>query len=510
MGLSSEQRTTAEAEALRELAAFPLLQALYGRRSLRFAFGAVIPDGPLAYRSRHEPLPLTELERMLVLSAMGGTTGWHYSITRHARYAPHVSNYAAGAAGRTFPSAAGFHTAELFFSDDSGVYFFPTRDAGALVDPATEEATPELMVERHRDRLRRLSDGRLYLPAEEPDLEGHNTWCVNVPGSLLVIPVADIAQHLIAILCFFVQNGFAVYDDVNDRKIAGLGEFGGLVDVEEPFPLTFSEQYALTEATAELATACYAGVLMLQALGLGGWMFDGIDRFSMLGASGNPDVPGLGFRYDEDERWSTPNPTGREGVFEAYCPPHYPDMAAAVEAFAERKFGPGGPFNRDTPGAWSDSPGVRGSAQVHDEEFKACVALQAQYVFDSFGKFPGTVPTVFILNYVQAHHLDLDFYDRFSSPAPTCAPTPSTCGAGTASWRRAEHGRARTRGRARDLDRAGRRRTGGPAYRRRRRARRLRRALELGMDQDAAAPARRPQTGREMSFPSIPLGKRTP
>jgi len=206
------------------------------------------------------------------------------------------------------------------------------------------------MVERHRGRLRRLSERRLYLPLEEPYLEGHNTWCVNVPGSLLVIPVADIAQHMVAILCFFVQNGYAVYDDVNDRKIPGLEEFAGLVDVEEPFPLTFGEQYALTEATAELATACYAGVLMLQAMGLGGWMFDGIDRFSMLGASGDPEVPGLGFRYDEDQRWSLPNPTGREGVFEAYCPPHHADMAAAVEAFAERKFGTGGPFNRDTPG----------------------------------------------------------------------------------------------------------------------------------------------------------------
>jgi hypothetical protein len=416
MGGGDEQRTTSETEALGELAAFPLVEALYGRRSRRFALGSEIPDGPLAYRSSHEPLPLTELERMLVLSAMGGTTGWHYSITRHARYAPHVSNYSAAAAGRTFPSAAGFHTAELFFTDDSGLYFFPTRDAGALVDPATEELTPELMVERHRERLRKLDDERLHLPREEPYLEGHNTWCVNVPGSLLVIPVADIAQHLIAILCFFVQNGYAVYDDVTDRKIPGLDEFSELVDTDEPFPLTFTEQYALTEATAELATACYAGVLMLQAMGLGGWMFDGIDRFSMLGASGDPDVPGLGFRFDEDERWSTPNATGREGVFEAYCPPHYPDMGAAVEAFAERKFGPGGPFNRDTPGAWSDSPGVRGSAQVHDEEFKACVALQAQYVLDTFGKFPGTVPTLFIMNYVQAHHLDLDFYDRFFKP----------------------------------------------------------------------------------------------
>jgi hypothetical protein len=91
-------------------------------------------------------------------------------------------------------------------------------------------------------------------------------------------------------------------------------------------------------------------------------------------------------------------------------------MAAAVEAFAERKFGPGGPFHPGTPGAWTDSPGVRGSAQIHDPAFKACVARQAQYVFDTFGKFPGTVPSVFIMNYVQAHHLDLDFYDRFFRP----------------------------------------------------------------------------------------------
>ena len=414
--MGPEDTTTGESDALHGLATFPLMEALLGRRSRRFALGDEIPDGPLAYRSKHQPLPLTELERMLVLSAMGGTTGWHYSITRHERYAPHVSNYAAGAAGRTFPSAAGFHTAELFFTDDSGTYFFPTRDAGALVDPATEAITPELMVERHADRFRRLSDRRIHLPAKEPYIEGHNTWCVNVPGSLLVIPIADIAQTALSILCFFAQNGYCVYDDVNDQRIPGIEEFSDLVDVEEPFPLTFAEQYALTEATAELATCCYAGVLTLQAMGLGGWMFDGIDRFTMLGASGEPEVPGLGFRYDEDERWSTPNPTGLEGVFEGFCPPHYRDMAAAVEALAERKFGPGGPHNEGTSGPWSESAAVRGAAERFTDQFKACVALQAQYVLDRFGKFPGTVPSIFLLNYVQAHHLDLDFYDRFFKP----------------------------------------------------------------------------------------------
>ncbi len=50
------------------------------------------------------------------------------------------------------------------------------------------------------------------------------------------------------------------------------------------------------------------------------------------------------------------------------------------------------------------------------QAFEACVAAQAQYGLDTFGKFPGTVPSVFFMNYVQAHHLDLDFYDRFFRP----------------------------------------------------------------------------------------------
>ena len=392
---------------------FPLSAALFGRRARRFSLGASLPDGPLAYTSRHDPLPLDELEQMLVLTAAAGNTGWHYMIMRHARYAPHLSNYSGAAGGRTFPSAAGFHTSEVFFTNDDGVYLFATRDAPALVEPQTD-GPPELetLLAVHRPRIRKLADGRLRIPPQEPYMEGHNTWCVNRPGSLLLIPVGDVAQMTIALLCFLVQNGLCLFDDIRDERLDGLERFRGLVDVDNPFPLTFVEQYALTELTAELATSCYAGMLMLQAMGLGGWMFDGLDRFTILGASGDPQVPGLGFRYDTDERWALPNPTGLPGVYEGYCPPHYPDMAAAVEAFARRKFGPGGPFNPETPGPWKESSRIRGSAQVHSDEFKACVALMAQHIFDRFGKFPGTVPSIFILTYLQAHHLDLEFYDH--------------------------------------------------------------------------------------------------
>jgi hypothetical protein len=101
---------------------FGLVDALLGRRSRRFFRGAEIPDGVFAYRSRHEPVPLSELEKLLVVAACGGDTSWHHMIYRAALYAPYLSNYAGAASGRTFPSGAGFHTSKTFFTDDEGVY----------------------------------------------------------------------------------------------------------------------------------------------------------------------------------------------------------------------------------------------------------------------------------------------------------------------------------------------------------------------------------------------------
>lgn len=397
---------------------FPLMQALLGRRARRFSVGTELPDGPLAYKSTEPALPLEPLEQMLLLTATTGNTGWHHMIYRNARYAPNLANYSAVPGGRTFPSAAGFHTTEFFYTDDNGVYFLPTRDARPQPEVTAEDGSIDLgaWLNSHRQRIRKLSDGRLHLPPEEPYMEGHNTWCVNRPGSTLIIPVADIAQHLLLMLCFLVQNGYCIFDDVHGEKIPGMEKFKGLVDTDNPFPLSFVEQYALTEATAELSTSCYAGMLMLQALGLGGWMFDGLDRFSVLGASGNPAVPGLGFQYQKRDDWVLPHVTGRPGVFEGYCPPHFPDMRAAVEALVARKFGPGGPFHAGTPGPWKESSRVRSSAQFHGEEFKDCVATMAQHIYDRWGRFPGTVPAVFCLTYLQAHHLDLGFYDEKFSP----------------------------------------------------------------------------------------------
>jgi len=400
-----------------EMMSFPLIEALLGRRSRRFFMGAEIPDGVFEYRSAHKIEPLSDLEKMLVVSACGGNTSWHNLIYRAARYAPYLSNYAGAAGGRVFPSAAGFHTSQTFFTDDDGVYVLEMRDAQAFSDRADDGTLDlEAFTEETWKRVRKIQDGRLKFPAEVPYTEAHNTWVFNKPSTLVVIPVGDLSQHVLLNLCYMLQNGLVLYDDINKNSIPGIEQFEDIVDTTSVWPITFVEQWSLSELSVELAASCYAGTLMLQAMGLGGWMFNGVDPFAMFGASGNAEVVGLGFRYDEDDRWPYPNPTGLEGVMEGYCPPHYTNMHDAVDAICQRKFGPGGPFHPGTPGPWKESSKVRSSAQVHNERFRECVAHQAQYLFDTFGKFPATVPSMFLIMYLQAHHLDPDFYDKFYKP----------------------------------------------------------------------------------------------
>ncbi|BBA99006.1 hypothetical protein RVR_5453 [Actinacidiphila reveromycinica] len=429
-----------ERAAIGALLRFPLVAAVNGRRSRRFPVGGSIPAGELAFTSSRPVQPLSEVERALVLAVVTGVTGWNFGISHHPGYAPALPNYPGSAGGRTFPSAAGFHTTEFFFTDDSGTYFLSSRDAAPAgevpVGAAPVEGSAEgpddgpddgpygaegdrLDVDRWLNattaRYRRLSPERLWLPREEPYVEGHNTWIANHPGSLLVIPVADLAQHLIANLAFFLQNGYGVYDDVNGRPLPGADD-PSLRHAGDPVPLSFVEQYTLAEASAELITGVYNGHLLLGALGLGGWTFDGIDRLSVLGASGDPAVPGLGFHVEHDDRWALPNPTGLAGVFETLARPHVRDAAEAVQRFTERKFGPGGPFHPDTPGPWRDTRRVRSSAAPYDARFVRLLTAEVRYIDETFGKLPGTVPTVHILNYLQAQHLDVDFYDHHFTP----------------------------------------------------------------------------------------------
>ena len=117
------------------------------------------------------------------VTACGGNTGWHHMLYRAKLYAPHLSNYSGAAGGRTFPSAAGFHTSNTFFTDDEGVYLLDNRDAPACADWAPGGSLDfEAAIDSVKTRVKKLCNGRLGVPPEVPYVEAHNTWVVNRPS----------------------------------------------------------------------------------------------------------------------------------------------------------------------------------------------------------------------------------------------------------------------------------------------------------------------------------------
>jgi hypothetical protein len=151
-------------------------------------------------------------------------------------------------------------------------------------------------------------------------------------------------------------------------------------------------------------------------MGLGGWFYSGLSPLSILGAGAAEGIRGLGFRFQQDERWSAPDPVGLDGYYETLGPPYQADMRAAVQVFAERKFGPGGAFDPSRPGPFRDTAGVKRSVTPYDEEFLDCMGEIAQYLHDTYGKFPPTIPRVLLSGYVQAQHIDTEFYDKYYKP----------------------------------------------------------------------------------------------
>ncbi|MFW6010330.1 MAG: hypothetical protein ACOC9H_00275 [Gemmatimonadota bacterium] len=405
---------------LEGLQRFPLMQALFGRRARRFGLGMEIPSGPLAFRSRHEPRPLSELETAVLVAAGTGVSGWNFGVpfgpAQPSEHGPFTQRFT----GRTGPTAAGIGTPVLFYTNDDGIYLTNTRDT----EPsrireleAIEEDTGRILAVC-REQTVRLSEERLDLPAAPGHMMEPNFWMANAEGSTLFMPVGDVTEQLLGITAIFLANGYVIQDDRAKRPAGDLAPFirSGLLDEDRAFPLSVLELATYEASTMELAFMGHNIVLAQQAMGLGGLFFNGLNRWSVLGALAEEGVRGLGFRFVTDERWTVPNPVGLDGHFEALCPPFQPDMRAAVETFVERKFGPGGAYDPSTPGPWKKPGRVKGSVTPYSDEFVDCLAEVAQYVLDEYGKYPGTVPSIALTGYVQAQHIDTEFYDEHYGP----------------------------------------------------------------------------------------------
>ncbi len=417
---SSFTKTTSamsSSKAYSDLLQHPFMNALFGRRARRFGLGMEIPSGPMAYRSDKEPIPLSETEQMLLLAAGTGVSGWHFGIPYGPQTPDSHAEFCLRLTGRTGPTAAGLGIPAMFYTDDKGCYCTRTRDVEpqAMQELKGEENDLDRIISVCRENTIRIKEGRLDLPSSPPHILPPNLWWANKPGSTIFMPVADAAEECLGILALMIRHGVMVVDHETGKPAGNLQSFinSGLLDVEKKFPL--SELQTIVSEGVSMALACkgHNMVLMLQAMGLGGLFFAGIDDMSVMGAHASKGTEGLGFRFTENDNWVTPNPLGLEGVYEAHCPPFYKDMHAAVVSFTEKKFGSKGTYTSKAQGPWRESMDIKKSVESYSEEFIDCMTEIAQYIYDKYGKFPGIRSTVMMPCFVQAHHLDTDFYDKY-------------------------------------------------------------------------------------------------
>jgi hypothetical protein len=401
---------------------YPLMEAIFKRRSRRVALGAEIQGGPLKFRSEKEPISLSELEEATLIQAATGMSGYLLGDLpfRMEDGTDGCGNTLIQFTGRTWSSPCGSHDTELFFWNDEGTYVMKLHDI-----------TPERMQEfrnleddgakilaLHREYAVKLFDGRPQYPRNYPILLPFNQTISDVPGSTVFLPIADTTYELINVIllmCGWPDGGMVFVDPENDNKPAGCERWikEGLLNPAFTVPIN---QFAGVQ-TIEAGFMIQNLLLTQQAMGLGGWVHAHAAGLVLLG--GTPVSKGLGFRFTSGTAGSlkgVPMPVGLDGILQSYCPPYFPNMDAAVEAVIETKYGKEGIYNPDSGvgGPFKDTREVVADVPHHKPELIQCAKDICNYMYNTYGRFPSHMDAITTPGcWVQAHHLDHEFYDQY-------------------------------------------------------------------------------------------------
>ncbi len=403
---------------------YPLFDAIFQRRARRFPLGAEMPGQLQHFVSPHPPLALDPREEALLILAGTGVSGINLSDLPFvdAQGETLCGNTMLQFTGRVYPSACGAHGTELFYTNDTGVYMLQLRQS-------QPERMQEYTAEDDRGRLARgvwdaritLQDHRLHIPRQSPALLSFNQWNVNAAGSTLFMPITDVTYEYINMLMLLFEppHRVYIYDDLNhNAEPLKRWADAGKLNPKLPYPLSLLERSAAQQfVAAEQALMLQNMHLALQAMGLGGWMFGTGSPLIVLG--GTP-VPGLGFRFVSPLAPGThvlPNPVGIDGVFESYCPPYFSSMSAAVDAVVDSKWGQHGIFTRDGgPVPFRDSRFLDEGVPVTADEVIQMTKDLCHYIYETYGRFPAQLDAMNMCLWLQAHHLETDYYDRFMQP----------------------------------------------------------------------------------------------
>ncbi len=417
---------------------YPLFSAIFNRRSRRISYGLdSVPAGSMSYKSDEKAQPLNALEEALLVAATGitGVTmpdgPFQTPDGKSLLGTPLMELF-----GRTASSPDNAQGTHFFLINDSGTYLLKKPDN---VDPSfyTGTLTPDKLIAYTEGCKVKVLDKRLDLPREFPCYIGRNRYVSNVSGSTILVPVVDLTWQYINGMMYLLSqaDGFrpTFIDDWNFYRKAGCSKWvkSGFLNKDLPIPLGFMNTFRI-HIEGDLLVQNL--LLTIQALGLGGWVHAAFAGPYLLGS---PDSApkygkGLGFRYDKPKftlgrllkkvitplpAWQ-PNPVGLDGLLQGLCPPYYGNMSAAVDALLEHKYGKGGLYQDPK---YFDQVFRPGLAKRYLEEVPhftsevvACCKDICNYIYDTYGRFPAHVDAMYVPGvWVQAHHLDLKYYDTF-------------------------------------------------------------------------------------------------
>ena len=397
---------------------YPLMDAIFNRRSRRFGLGMELADTTLEFKSSHPPVPLDEFEEAVLVWSGTGLTGLCLADLPPETGIDLLCQWT----GRTWPSACNNHGTELFFTNDSGLYFvdvkemLPKDQELDLFFKMGREDRIERLMELYRASLVKLEDGRADLPDKMPGLFEFNQWNTNKPGTTTFIPVTDITEEYLNLLLLYCSNsyGFTIIDDLTGKP-AGQEKWikTGRIKDSVKISLMDLETRILTGLNVEQAFICQNMSLALQSLGIAGWTFTGlIPRFT-LGCAPNL-FKGLGFTFVQPKKGvidpPATVPVGKDGVFQGYCPPYYKNMDEAFDAFFEHKHDA---WRSDKPFPYTEPDKHLMRAPKPTDRTREITKSVANYIYDTYGRFPAFVDPMFMRLVFQAMHIDLEFYDKY-------------------------------------------------------------------------------------------------
>lgn len=457
--------TTNVQSALAELFRYPLMSALFDRRTRRISRGTSIMAGDLSYESPNDPAPLAALEEAVLIASTGltGVTMHDGPLTKPDG-TQELGTPFINILGRSASSADNCQATSFFMINDEGIWLIRNlrgREAletmGELSPNRAEWSEGDWIAAADAVKYK-VYDQRLEFPREFPYYIGWNKQTSNRPGTTIFFPVVDCTRQYINALLILLsepdgQRPLFIDDwrkfhpkSIVDwvawaGSLLGMSQkipyhpIGGVKHVRSGF---LSSDITVPLGAAHALRTDYGAFFLMQnlmlvgqGLGLGGWVHGAPLMPFVFERDPAKQWLGLGFRIQELNKklgsWppipaSQPNPVGIDGVLEGLCPPYVMSMDDAVDVVIEDKFGERGTYGDADVFSRSYNSNQHGEAYLRDAKRYTPEAIEytkeiCNYIYDTYGRFPAHVDSFYTPDvWVQFSHLEIEYYEKFYDP----------------------------------------------------------------------------------------------